>query len=140
MDEAVRAAIVNAVAREPFARILDISLVALQEGHSVVEMTYDPGRMDNIYSRTHGGAVYGLIDEAFETAAQTEGTIAVALNVNVTYVTSPEPGARLRAEANRVTQTRKTASYEIRVTDDKERLIAVCQALAYRTGKPIPFL
>jgi len=140
VDEAVRAAIVNAVAREPFARILDISLVALQEGHSVVEMTYDPGRMDNIYSRTHGGAVYGLIDEAFETAAQTEGTIAVALNVNVTYVTSPEPGARLRAEANRVTQTRKTASYEIRVTDDKERLIAVCQALAYRTGKPIPFL
>ena len=140
MDEAVRAAIVNAVAREPFVRILDMTLVALQEGHSVVEMSYDPGRMDNIYARTHGGAVYGLIDEAFETAAQTEGTIAVALNVNVTYVTSPEPGARLRAEANRVAQTRKTASYDIRVTDDKERLIAICQALAYRTGKPIPFL
>lgn len=140
MDEAVKAAIFNAVSREPFARNWNIQLLELEEGHSLVEMTYDPSRMDNIYARTHGGAVYGLIDEAFETAGQTEGTIAVALNVNVTYVTSPEPGARLRAEANRVSQTRKTASYDIRVSDDKNRLIAVCQALAYRTGKPIPFL
>lgn len=140
MDDAVKSAIFDAVAREPFARTLHIRLLELEEGHSVVEMTYDPARMDNIYARTHGGAVYALIDEAFETAGQTEGTIAVALNVNVTYVTSPEPGSQLRAEANRVSQTRKTASYDIRVTDDRNRLIAVCQALAYRTGKPIPFL
>jgi acyl-CoA thioesterase len=140
MDDNVKSAIYRAVAREPFAKTLDMRLLELKDGHSVVEMTYEPGRMDNIYARTHGGAVYGLIDEAFETAGQTDGTIAVALNVNVTYVTSPEPGARLRAEANRVSQTRKTASYDIRVTDDRNRLIAVCQALAYRTGKPIPFL
>ncbi len=30
--------------------------------------------------------------------------------------------------------------YDIRVTDNDGRLIATCQALAYRTGKPIPFL
>jgi acyl-CoA thioesterase len=140
MDDNVKSAIFQAVDREPFARTWNIRLLELEEGHSVVEMTYEPDRMDNIYARTHGGAVYGLIDEAFEPAGQTDGTIAVALNVNVTYVTSPEPGARLRAEANRVSQTRKTASYDIRVTDDRNRLIAVCQALAYRTGKPIPFL
>jgi len=140
MDAKVKSAIFSAVAREPFARSLNIRLLELEEGRSVVEMIYDPSRMDNIYARTHGGAVYGLIDEAFETAGQTEGTIAVALNVNVTYVTSPEAGARLRAEARRVAQTRKTASYDIRVSDDTDRLIAVCQALAYRTGKPIPFL
>ena len=140
MDDNIKSAIFQAVDREPFARTWNIRLLELEEGHSVVEMTYEPDRMDNIYARTHGGAVYGLIDEAFETAGQTDGTIAVALNVNVTYVTSPEPGARLRAEANRVSQTRKTASYDIRVTDDRNRLIAVCQALAYRTGKPIPFL
>ena len=92
--------------------------------------------MDNIYSRAHGGAVFGLIDEAFETAGQTEGTIAVALNVNITYVASPQPGVILKAEAKRVSQTKKTAGYEIKVTDEEGRLIATCQALAYRTGKP----
>jgi acyl-CoA thioesterase len=84
--------------------------------------------------------LFALIDEAFETASQTDGTIAVALNVNVTYVSSPEPGVRLRSVAQKVSQTKKTASYDIRVTDGKDNLIATCSALAYRTGKPIPFL
>jgi acyl-CoA thioesterase len=60
--------------------------------------------------------------------------------VNVTYVSSPEPGARLRAEAVQVSRTRKTALYDIKVTDQNGRLVATCQALAFRTGKPIPFL
>jgi acyl-CoA thioesterase len=46
----------------------------------------------------------------------------------------------LRAEARELCRTKKTASYDIKVTDKNGQLIATCQALAYRTGKPIPFL
>jgi acyl-CoA thioesterase len=140
MDQAVEEAIYRAVEKEPLARAFKMELVALDEGSSVVEMAYDPAVMDNIYARAHGGAIFALIDEAFETASQTHGTIAVALNVNVTYVTSPEAGARLRAEAHEVSKTNKTASYDIKVTDHQGQVIATCQALAFRTGKPIPFL
>jgi acyl-CoA thioesterase len=119
---------------------MGIELRSLDDGYSCVEMVYDPSRQNNIYGRAHGGAVFGLIDEAFETAGQTDGTVAVAMNINVTYIASPEPGDRLRAEARRVAQTKRTATYDIRVSDGHEHLIAVCQALAYRTGKPIPFL
>lgn len=140
MNEKVRKAIFQATKKEPFARSLEIELVELEEGHSVVKMAYAPEKMNNIYSRLHGGAIFGLIDEAFETAAQTDGTIAVALNVNVTFVLSPEAGLILQAEAHRVSQTEKTAGYDIKVTDQKGRLVAICQALAFRTHKPIPFL
>ena len=140
MDETVRRAIAKAVKREPFAQALKMELIELEDGYSMVKMRYDPDTMDNIYSRAHGGAVFGLIDEAFETAGQTDGTIAVALNVNITYVASPQSGAELKAEARRVSQTKKTAVYELKVTDQNDMLIATCQALAYRTGKPIPFL
>jgi acyl-CoA thioesterase len=140
MDPVVRDAIYRAVEKEPFAQALNMELLDLGLGYSVVEMTYDPSAMNNIYDRAHGGAIFGLIDEAFETASQTEGTVAVALNVNVTYVSSPEAGKRLRAEAREVSQTKKTASYDIKVADKDGQLIATCQALAYRTGKPIPFL
>ena len=140
MDQKVKKAIENAVKSEPFACALNIELVELEKGHSVVHMTYDPKIMNNIYDRAHGGALFALIDEAFETAGQTDGTVAVALNVNVTYVSSPQPGLQLRAEANRVSQTKKTASYDIKVTDQNGDLIALCQALAFDTGKPIPFL
>ena len=140
MDQKVRNAIFNAVEREPFAKALKVVLVELELGYSMVEMKYDPANMNNIYERAHGGALFGLIDEAFETASQTDGTIAVALNVNVTYVSSPQAGANLRAEAKRVSQTKKTSGYDIKVSDENNNLIATCSALAYRTGKPIPFL
>ena len=140
MDQKIKEAIEQAVKKEPFAQALNMELVELDKGHSVVHMLYEPEKMNNIYARAHGGALYALIDEAFETAGQTDGTVAVALNVNVTYVSSPKPGLQLQAEANRVSQTRKTASYDIKVTDENGDLIALCQALAFDTGKPIPFL
>jgi acyl-CoA thioesterase len=140
MKQNVKEAIFQAVKREPFARALNMELVELDEGYSVVDMPYDPEKMDNIYNRAHGGALFALIDEAFETAGQTDGTVAVALNVNVTYVSSPKPGSRLRAVARRESQTKKTASYGIKVTDQNGQIVSLCQALAFRTGKPIPFL
>ena len=140
MDSKVREAIYRAVQGEPFAQALDMELMDLEEGFSAVEMTYEPVSMNNIYGRAHGGAIFALIDEAFETVAQSDGTVAVALNVNVTYVASPESGARLRAEAREVSRTRRTASYDIKVKEKDGNLIATCQALAFRTGKPVPFL
>ena len=140
MDQKVKTAIEQAVKREPFAQALSMELVELGSGHSVVSMTYGSERINNICERAHSDALFALIDEAFETASQTNGTVAVALNVNVTYVSSPQPGLQLRAEAKRVSRTRKTASYDIKVTDQNGNLIALCQTLAFDTGKPIPFL
>lgn len=140
MDLKLKDAIMRAVKEEPLARQFSMELVALETGRSVVEMTYDPSSMNNLYHRAHGGALYALIDEAFETAGQTHGTIAVAMNVNVTYMASPEPGARLRAEAEEIKRTKRTAAYDINVFDENRQLLATCQALAFRTGKPSPFI
>ena len=139
MPDSLISTIRKAAAAEPFARTLGIRVIALGPGHSVVEMDYQPATMANLFGRAHGGAIFALIDEAFETAGQTDGTVAVALNVNVTYVASPAGPTRLRAEANRISQTPKTAGYDISVTDEDGRLIATCRALAYRTGKPPTF-
>ena len=140
MDPKVKEAIFQAVQTEPFARQLKMKLIELEDGHSKVEMIYQPDEMNNIYQRAHGGAVFALIDEAFETACQTDGTIAVALNVNVTYISSPEPGVKLIATAQEISRSKRTANFDIKVTDENKNLIASCQALAFRTGKPIPFL
>jgi len=139
MDHTLKKAIFKAVKNEPFARKMGMKLVDLALGYSRVEMTYLPDSMDNIYQRAHGGAIYSLIDEAFETACQTHGDIAVALSVNVSYTASPEPRARLIAEAKEITRSKKIAHYDISVTDDTGRLIATAKTIAFNTGKPIPF-
>jgi acyl-CoA thioesterase len=139
MDENLKKAIFKAVETEPFARQMGMKLVDLKRGYSKVEMAYHPDKMDNIYQRAHGGAIYSLIDEAFETSCQTHGDIAVALNVNVSYTASPEPGAHLTAEAKETTRSKKIAHYDISVSDETGRLIATAKTIAFRTGKPIPF-
>jgi acyl-CoA thioesterase len=139
MDESVRKAMFEQVAKEPFSRILNLRLVDLEEGYSRVEMTLIPD-MGNIFGMAHGGAIFSLLDVAFETACNSHGTVAVALNVMVTYMASPDAGSTLTAEARELSRTRKTASYDIKAHDDKGRLIASCQALAYRKGTPLPFL
>jgi acyl-CoA thioesterase len=139
MDEFLKKAIYKAVENEPYAKNLGLKLVELELGYSKVEMDYRPDAMDNIYQRAHGGAIYSLIDEAFETSCQTHGDIAVALNVNVSYISSPEPGARLCAISKESSKSKKIAHYDICVTDENGNVIATCKCIAFRTGKPIPF-
>ncbi len=139
MDEKIKKAIFQQVAREPFAQKFGLKLVDLDEGTSSVEMTFTPD-MTNMFGRAHGGALFALIDEAFETASNSHGTLAVALNMSITYVGSPEPGSTLTAQAKEFSRTSRTANYDIKVFDEGGRLLASCQALAYRTGKPLPFL
>jgi acyl-CoA thioesterase len=96
--------------------------------------------MENIFGLAHGGALFALIDEAFETASNSHGTMAVALNMNITYASSPLPGSKLIAEAKEFSRTRKTANYDIKVSDDQGKLIASCRALVYRKENLLPFL
>lgn len=139
MEEYVKRAIFKQVEKEPFARKLNLQLVELDDGYSAVEMTFSKD-IENIFGMAHGGAIFGLIDEAFETASNSHGTVAVALNMNITYMAAPAPGTRLRAVARELNLTRRTAAYEIKVTDQKQTLIATCQALVFRKNVKLPFL
>jgi acyl-CoA thioesterase len=139
MDPKIREAMRQQVKKEPFARKLGLNLIEVDDGYAVVEMVCTE-EMENIFQMTHGGAIFTLIDEAFEISCNSHGTVAVALNVNITYHQAPSPNSTLRAEAKEVSRTRKTGNYYITVKDDRENLIASCQALAYRKGDKLPFL
>ena len=139
MNDKVKEAIFRQVGKEPFAQKFGLKLIDLDEGSSRVGMTFTPD-MENIFGLAHGGALFALIDEAFETASNSHGTMAVALNLNITYVSSPAPGSKLIAEAKEYSRTNRIANYDIKVLDDRGRLIASCQALVYRKENPLPFL
>lgn len=138
MDERLKQAFHSRVKEEPFARKFDLKLIEIGAGYSKVRMTFTPD-MENMFGMAHGGALFALIDEAFETAGNSHGTLAVALNMNVTFVAPAIPGSVLTAEAIEISLTRKTATYEIKVRDEHGTLIAACQALVYRKGNPLPF-
>jgi acyl-CoA thioesterase len=139
MDDKIQEALIKQAAKEPFAQKFGLQLIDLQEGYAKVGMTFTED-MENIFGMAHGGALFALIDESFEIASNSHGTMAVALNMNINYIASPAKGSYLTAEAKEFNRTKKTATYDIRVTDNKNNLIAACQALVYRQDKPLPFL
>ena len=139
MDEKIISSVTSRIETEPYARKLGLHLVDLEPGRALVEMPVHD-EMSNIFGMIHGGAIFSLIDEAFQASCNSHGTVAVALNVNVTYHQSPQKRGRLRAESIELHRSNRTATYQIRVTDEEETLIASCLALAYRKGDPLPFL
>ncbi len=139
MDKEVADAIWRRVAEEPYARKLGLKLVKLEPGYALVEMALG-GDMANIFETAHGGAIFSLIDEAFEISCNSHGTVAGALSMTITYHKPPTKGAILRAESREIYRSRNTATYDIRVTENESIPIASCQALAYRRQEKLPFL
>ncbi len=133
-----REAFFKKVAEEPFSKLLNIKLVDVREGYALCEMPYT-GALDNIHGIAHGGAVFSLIDEAFEISSNSHGTVALALNMNMTYIKPAVKNSLLRAESKEVSRGRRTATYQITV-EDSEGLVATCQALVYRKDDEIQFL
>ncbi|HPT19377.1 MAG TPA: PaaI family thioesterase [Methanothrix sp.] len=124
---------------EPYARMFAIKIAALEEGRALLEMRTAP-EMNNLFGMTHGAAIYSLVDAAFELAVNSHGTVAVAISVNMNYINAPRVGELLQAEGLEVNASRKIAACEITVRGEDGRLIATCQALAYRKKDRLPFL
>ena len=82
------------VQKERFARKLGLRLIKLEPGHAIVEMEPQE-ELTNIFGMTHGGAIFSLIDEAFEVSCNTHGTVAVALSDDdhVSPISGPEEHA-----------------------------------------------
>ena len=139
MDHRTISSIFQQVDRERYAQKLGLRLITLEPGHAVVEMN-PRDDTTNIFGMTHGGAIFSLIDEAFQVSCNSHGTVAVALNVTVTYHRAPDVLSTLRAESREIHISRKTGTYEIKVTDEQNRLIATCLALAYRKKDKLPFI
>ncbi|AET63867.1 PaaI family thioesterase [Methanothrix harundinacea] len=139
MTEEIFEAIRRRVAEEPYAEKMGLKLVEVAEGYALVEMRFTE-EMENIFGMAHGGAIFSLIDEAFEVASNSHGTVSVALSMSVTYVSSPKKGETLQAEAEEVSRSNRVATYDIRVKTAGGDLIAICQALVYRKRDPLPFI
>jgi len=117
-----------------------MEVVEIGSGTALVRMHVRPD-LENIFGVTHGGALFSLIDEAFQIACNTHGVLSVALNVSITYAAAPKPSTVLEARATEIHKTNRTATYFCEVREKgRGSLIATAQALAYRTGKQIEFL
>jgi acyl-CoA thioesterase len=123
---------------DQFARRADIKLVDVSPGRATAEMKLQPHHW-NALNHAQGGAIFTLADFAFAAASNSYGTLAVAVNVSITFMKAAKEGT-LRAEARELSKNHRLGSYLIEIKDDAGDLIAVFQGLAYRKPDKIPGL
>jgi acyl-CoA thioesterase len=122
--------------RDQFARRNGIKLTAVSPGRALAEMTVEPHHWNGV-NTVQGGAVFTLADFAFAAASNSHGTIAVAINVSITFLKAVRSGL-IRAEAREVALNPKLGSYTVEVKDERGDLVAVFQGLAYRKPDKLP--
>ena len=138
VTEAFLSAFKERVAVQGIRQFFDTELEEVAPGYAKVGLTCRP-ELANILGMVHGTAVFALIDEAFQAAVNAHGTVAVALNMNLTFHAAPKMGERLTAITRELHAGRRTATYFIEVRDPRGGLVASCQALAYRKDTPLEF-
>jgi acyl-CoA thioesterase len=121
---------------DKFAERANIELLSVSPGQARAKMTLHPYHL-NGYGSVQGGAIFTLADFAFAAASNSHGTVAVAINVSITYMKAGTTGA-LWAEARELSRNFKLGSYTVEVKDDQGELVALFQGLAYRKSEKIP--
>jgi acyl-CoA thioesterase len=116
--------------KDVFARYCGIELVEAENGHAEARLTIQPHHLNGV-GTVHGGMIFSLADLAFAAACNSHGTVAVAINVNISYLKSAAGGV-LVAKATEVSLGRKIGTYSVDVTDGEGDLIATFQGMAYR--------
>jgi len=118
-----------------FAKTLGIELIEVSKGSAKAKMKIKDIHLNSV-NTVHGGAIFTLADFAFAIAANTHGNIAVALNVNISFLKAVSEGT-LIAEAEEVSINPKIATYAIRVLNENNELIATFHGMAYRKEKSL---
>ncbi len=117
--------------RDELARHLGIQLLEVGPGFSRTQLRLGP-HLVNGHGMPHGAAIFALADFAFAAACNSSGQTAVALSMDIHFLTAARADAILTAEAVEVRRGGRTALCRMTVSDDQGNLIAELHGMAYR--------
>lgn len=118
------------VQQDQFARHISVEILEYGKGTAKARMELGKHHR-NSAGMVHGGAIFSLADAVFSIASNSHGTLAVAINVSISFFKAAT-GGTLFAEAEEVSINPKLATYLITVTDDAGDKIALFQGTVYR--------
>lgn len=120
---------------DKFADYVGIDLFDAGEGSAKAKMEIKTHHLNSV-NTVHGAAIFALADFVFAVASNSYGTVAMGINVSISYLKAVKEGV-LYAEAQEVSKNPKLAAYQIQVTDTGGDLVAIFQGMVYRKKEAI---
>ncbi len=105
-----------------FCKHNGMRLTVVRPGYAEAEMDVNPEKL-NGFGMVQGGAIFTLADLAFSGASNSAGIPTVSLAANFTFL-RPGDGSRIKAVAQELHRGRSTGLYELKVYNDRDKLIA----------------
>ena len=120
-------------ARDPASQALGMLLAAIAPGYARMTM---PVRADmlNGHRTCHGGYIFMLADSAFAFACNSYNLNTVGAGCTIDYLAPARAGDLLTAEAAEQALSGKTGVYDVVVSDEEGRRIALFRGKSHRVA------
>ena len=117
-----------------FSQWLGIERLLIEKGHCILRMKVRD-EMVNGFGIAHGGIAFSFADSALAFASNAYGMLSVALDCSISFPVAVKSGDVLTCEAKELSLTKKTGTYLIEVTNQKNEKVAFFKGTVFRTSK-----
>lgn len=125
--------LINFFKKDHFAALTGAEIIEVKKGYCKAQLKIEKKHL-NAANVVQGGAIFTLADFAFGAASNSHGQLALAINVNITFLKGVSQGT-LYATATELDVPKKLGAYDVIVTNEKDEIIARFNGLAYRKSK-----
>jgi len=122
--------------QDGYSQWMGIKIIEIKANYCFIEMKVTKEMINGLKS-VHGGVTFGLADSALAFSSNNDGNAGVALSCNINYLKAGREGDILRAESKLVNDTRKTAVYDIAITNQNNEPVAKFVGTIYKIGKKV---
>ncbi len=120
--------------RDAFSRWMGVEIEKLGFGNCTLKGSIQP-EMLNGFGITHGGISYSLADSALAFASNSRGIQCVSIETSISHIKKTQLNDVLTAEATEIHRGTKTGIYEVKVTNQRDELVAIFKGTVFITGK-----
>lgn len=124
------------LSQDQFSLWMGVSLIEIKENYCLIKMPIRE-EMINGLKTVHGGVTFSFAESALAFSSLNSGEAAVALNCTINFTQAVKLGDVLTAESIMLTNTKKTAVFDIRITNQDEKVVAAFRGTVYKLGKNI---
>ena len=119
--------------QDEFSKWMGISLIEIRENYCLIEMPIRK-EMIKLLKTVHGGVTFSFAESALAFSSINTGEAAVALNCMINFTKAVKLGDTLIAESILMANTRKTAVYDITITNQHKIVVASFRGTVYKLG------
>lgn len=119
-----------------FSQWMGVKLIEIRENYCLIEMPIRQ-EMINGLKTVHGGVTFSFAESALAFSSNNTGNVAVALNCMINFTKAVKMGDTLIAESILMADTRKTAVYDITITNQHKIVVASFRGTVYKLDKKV---